>query len=145
MDIRQPVSSIMTRELTYVKGNTSVEDISKLFNTKKFHHLPVVDDDGAVIGMISQGDYFKLMDSMSIFETTLADVENKKMFRSLIASEIMVPKPYCFHETGSIESALHIFIENDFRALPVVDDGKIVGILTPIDIMKAILAAGINN
>ena len=142
MDIRQPVSAIMTREVTYVKTNTSVEEISRLFDTKKFHHLPVVDDEGIAIGMISEGDYFKLMDSMSIFETTSADHENKKMFRSLIAAEIMVPKPFSIHEDGSIESALRVFTENHFRALPVVNDGKIVGILTPIDIMKAMLIAG---
>ena len=145
MDIRQPVSSIMTRELTYVKAHTSVEEISRLFNSKKFHHLPVVDNDGAAIGMISEGDYFKLMDSMSIFETTSSSIENQKMFRSLIAEEIMVPKPYCIHESASIESALQVFTENHFRALPVVAEGRIVGILTPVDIMRAMLNSAVPD
>lgn len=139
MDIRQPVKNIMTRNLTYVKLNTNVEEIAEIFEREQFHHLPVLDDSGEVAGMISKSDYFKLMDSMSIFNTDGAKKLNLKMFRTLLASEIMAKRAACIHEDASIESAIQIFIENRYRALPVVADEKIVGMLTPIDIMKHLL------
>lgn len=139
MDIRQPIKNIMTRNLTYVRMDTSVEEISKIFETEEFHHLPVVDQDGQVAGMISKSDYFKLMDSMSIFNTTGSQMENKKMFKTLLAGEIMNARAACIHEDASVESAIQIFVENRFRALPVVAEDKIIGIVTPVDVMKEVL------
>lgn len=139
MDIRQPVKNIMTRNLVYVRMDTSVEEISKIFETEEFHHLPVVDNEGEVAGMISKSDYFKLMDSMSIFNTTGSQMENKKMFKTLLAGEIMNARAACIHEDASVESAVRIFVENRFRALPVVVDEKIVGMVTPVDVMKEVL------
>lgn len=136
MDIRQPVKNIMTRSLTYVKPNTSLSAVAEIFENQTFHHVPVLDDEGEVVGMVSKSDYFKLLDNMSIFNTRMSQVENDKLFRSLLVADFMSAGPTCVHEDASVESAIQVFIENRFRALPVVSDSKMVGMVTPIDILK---------
>lgn len=129
----------MTKGLTYVMPNTSLGAIAELFESRTFHHLPVLDEESEVVGMVSKSDYYKLMDNMSIFNTKTSEIENKRLFNSLLVGDFMSARPTCVHEDASLESAIQVFIENRFRALPVVSDKKIVGILTPIDIMKKML------
>ena len=139
MDIRQPVKNLMTRSLTYVKPDTSLGAVAEIFENKDFHHVPVLDNKGEVIGMVSKSDYLKLLDNMSTFNTRMSEVENEKLFRSLLVGDFMSARPTCVHEDASVESAIQVFVENQFRALPVVSDSKLVGIVTPIDIMGQML------
>ena len=60
------------------------------------------------------------------------------MFEALTAKDVMSPTPVCILHSASIASAINIFLENKFHALPVVQNGSCVGIITPFDILKYI-------
>ena len=65
--------------------------------------------------------------------------ENDKIFRSVLAKEIMTKSPFCMEESESISSAVDVFIKNKIRAILVVKDGKLTGLITPIDILKSVV------
>lgn len=139
MDLLQPISTIMTRNIKVVPSNASLTQISEIFDNVDFHHIPVVDKEGNVDGMISKDVYFQLMDKMTFFNTASSKKENQKFFNSILARDIMGLRPTCIHETASIKSAINIFITTHLRALPVVSEGMITGIVTPTDIMNGLL------
>ena len=55
----QPVSSIMTADVVTCRGDTAVEDLMRTMTDRRIRHVPVVDDDGTVIGIVSIGDVVK--------------------------------------------------------------------------------------
>ena len=55
----QPVSSIMTADVVTCRGDTAVEDLMRTMTDRRIRHVPVVDDDGTVVGIVSIGDVVK--------------------------------------------------------------------------------------
>ena len=55
----QPVSSIMTAEVVTCRGDTAIEDLMRTMTDRRIRHVPVVDDDGALVGIVSIGDVVK--------------------------------------------------------------------------------------
>lgn len=50
------IEQVMTTKLTYINPNTSLDDTRSIFKTKRIRHLPVIDDSGKLVGVISIGD-----------------------------------------------------------------------------------------
>jgi CBS domain-containing protein len=55
----RPVSSIMTADVVTCRRDTTVEDLMRLMTDRRIRHVPVVDDDGALVGIVSIGDVVK--------------------------------------------------------------------------------------
>lgn len=130
------VRTIMTTELVTVHHNTSMLQIREYFETNHFHHLPVLDDDGKVIGMISRLDYNMILDHFTVFGVAKAERTNERFLGALVAKDILSGKVVKINADDSIEEAVRIFLENLFHALPVLDAGELVGIVTTYDLLK---------
>jgi CBS domain-containing protein len=126
----------MTTELVTVHLNTSMLQIKEYFETNHFHHLPVLDDDGKVMGMISRLDYNMILDHFTVFGVAKAERTNERFLGALVAKDILSGKVVKIDAEDSIEEAVRIFLENLFHALPVLDRGKLVGIVTTYDLLK---------
>jgi predicted transcriptional regulator len=68
-----------------------------------------------------------------------SQVQNEKFFRSILAKEIMSLDPVCMEENNTIGDAVEVFIKNKIHAIIVCREGKICGIVTPIDILKSVV------
>jgi CBS domain-containing protein len=132
MNPNRPVSSIMARELVTVKPNDPITHIHNLFEQHSFHHLPVVEQ-GKLIGIISKADYLKIKHMLSISwdGATMA----QEWYAGICARDIMTAGPLCIDSSDSIGLAADIFKANQFHALPVLDDGRLIGILTSHDLL----------
>ncbi len=96
------------------------------------HHLPIVDN-GQLTGIISTNDVMR-----AYHEATekLNDHSDEAYNDAFKISDIMTKDPINVAPETSVEHAIRIFNENDFQALPIVDLGKLVGILTIKDLVN---------
>ncbi len=147
MDIilNKTLQSIMTKDVKTVGPLCLGTEIAEIFNTQKFHHLPVVDEENTAIGIISAADYKQLQHHFTRLQIARSDRENEKIMRSILAKEIMTEDPYCMDENSSIADAVEIFIKNDIHSIIVEREGKIAGIVTPIDILKSVVGPALIN
>jgi acetoin utilization protein AcuB len=134
------VSEIMTTDLITISPNQTMEEVERIFEENSINHLPVVDEDNTILGMISKSDVYRVSYGLSVFHNKYKKVYNKSLFRSLLVSDVMTEKLATLAADKSIGVAIGIFKENLFRAIPICEDEKIIGIVTPIDIISKCVA-----
>jgi len=137
MNTFREISTLMTghKALVTVSPTDSLLRIKEIFDTHTFHHIPVVRY-REVVGIISKNDFEHFMGGSSLYDDDR--FFNETRLKRATAEEIMTTRLGKVESTDRINVALEIFIINRFHALPVVDDGELVGIITPFDILKAL-------
>lgn len=136
MNVLTPVSKIMTDKVYTVAPEEPLEVVKELFDTHRFHHIPVVRE-RKVVGIISKSDFVAFCSGLS--KNYEARFITETLMRAHHAEEIMTAKTAKISPDDRIAVAVEIFKENLFHALPVVDDaGELVGIVTTHDIIVAL-------
>jgi len=137
MNIFAPISSIMTdhKHLITVDPEDTITKVKEIFESHKFHHIPVVHF-REIVGIVSRSDFEHFMGGASHYEEDRF-VNELRLERTKVA-DIMIRRLGKVAPDDRINVALEIFLINRFHALPVVEDGDLVGILTPFDIMEAL-------
>lgn len=132
----QPVSSLMSTHLVTVAPEDNLVKVRGIFDSHSFHHLPVVKDK-EIVGLISRTDFEHYYGAAS---SAVDDhLVNEMRLKRTLAEDIMTKRLGKVEPDDRINVALEIFCMNRFHALPVVEGKELVGIITPYDIMKAIL------
>jgi acetoin utilization protein AcuB len=117
------VSSIMTSDLITVTPEDTLAEVYKIFRANRIHHLPVVKGK-KLVGILTTYDLFKLEKSLIDYGDTLV-------------KDVMTTKLATLDSDAKVGSAVLIFIENLFHAVPIVEnDGDLVGIVSTLDVMK---------
>ena len=131
-----PVSSAMTANPISVFKNSPLTVVFDLFQNNNIHHIPVLDEEGYVTGIISKSDILLLLDWGTKLKLPQSEDRNNWLMASNLAEDICQKRPITVKETDTLQYCVDIFIQNYFRSLPVVDDaGKLKGIITPFDLM----------
>ena len=126
------VSSIMTAKVVCVSPEQKLIDVKHIYEKRKFHHhIPVIKNE-KLVGMVS------LIDFMYRIKGAGLD-DNNKVYTELSVKDIMTAKPKFSSSSASVEEVARKFAEGKFNALPIVDDGKVVGIVTTVDVIKFFL------
>lgn len=137
------VGRIMHTELITVSPTTSLEDASILVKKKKIDHLPVINDSGKLVGILSDRDLKQYWASPA---TTLSNHELNYLLQQVIVEMIMITPVITITPNTTIERAALIMQENDINALPVMENDELVGIITSTDVMGVLLSAiGISD
>lgn len=110
-----------------VKPSTTLSDAVNILLSKKLSGLPVVDDHGTVIGFVSEQDCIRSMLSDSYF------CENTKL-----VDDVMITAPLVVDSHESVVQVAEKMISNKLRVYPVVDQGKLIGLITRADVLKAL-------
>ncbi|HNB62800.1 MAG TPA: CBS domain-containing protein [Saprospiraceae bacterium] len=120
--MNEPLSGIMSTNLITVSPGDKLSVVKDLFRGKRIHHIPVVQN-GKLVGLITTADLLWL---------------NRKHeeYDSILVSEIMTTKLATLEPTDKIGSAAELFLLNHFHAIPVVEDGTLIGIVTSFDVLK---------
>jgi CBS domain-containing protein len=129
------VSEIMTRYLITVTPNTTLDKINALFEQHDFHHLPVVTGE-RLVGILSRTDLDRVSSCVDLFHSKANELYNEKLFKSLLAEEVMTPKAVVLAPDDSVGYAAILFARNTFHALPVVVGEKLVGMVTTFDLIN---------
>ena len=126
----------MTSRVVTIEMDDSLQVIQEVFRKVKFHHLVVVDE-GKIVGIISDRDFFK---AISPFVNTISETVRDRATLEKRAHQIMSRNPLTVPKTCLIEHAAQTMLKRGVSCLPVTNaDGMVKGILTWKDIFKAFL------
>ncbi|SOD13088.1 CBS domain-containing protein [Pedobacter xixiisoli] len=136
MKQRVPISEIMTKNLVIAHVTDSLKHISTLLKENNIKHLPVVSG-RSLVGVISKTDILRLS-----FADIYEGQENvdETVFEMLRTEQVMVHNPTTVDVHDTVKEVADMMSKVEFHALPVLDEGKIVGIISTTDLIKYLLA-----
>jgi len=121
----------MSTDVASVNITQSIKDVSELIEARNIRHVPVVSGD-EVIGMMSKTDLQKI----SFVNNTDGDNVSTAMYDILSIEQVMTKDLMTVQSSDTIHRVADILSENEFHALPVVEEKKLVGIVTTTDLIK---------
>ena len=130
------VGERMSHPVITVSPNTPMQEAHKLMRDEKIRRLPVVDDRGKLIGIVSESD---LLHASPSDATSLSVWEMNYMLSKVTVKKIMTRDVITAHTNTPLEDAARNMVDNKIGGLPVVMDGKVVGIITETDLFKIFL------
>lgn len=131
------VANWMTRDVLTLTPDRSMMKASKLMKDKSVSCLPVVDEDGKLVGIVSDRD---IKDASPSKATTLDMHELYYLLSEVKIKDIMTKKVITIREDETVEKAATLMLENHFGSLPVVDEaGRVIGIMTDTDVFKVLV------
>lgn len=131
-----PVSEIMTRNIIALNRDDDLETAEMLFKRNKIRHIPVVAEE-VIIGMLSYTDLLRISFADAVYETE--EEVDTLVYNMFTIDQVMVKNVVTVPSTATIKEVAKILAENEFHALPVVDEGRLVGIVTTTDLINYLL------
>ncbi len=123
---------LMSQQVIVAKENTNAEQISSRLLAGEFNGVPVVDDNGAVIGIVTALDILKAL-------------QGGKKLNTMLARDIMTPNPSTIKRDTPLEEIIRILVEKEIVLVPVVEDNnnnKLIGVVARLDILREKLNEG---
>jgi predicted transcriptional regulator len=114
---------VMTRPVVSARKNASARDIALQVLSGLYSGMPVTDDSGRVIGVVTEFDL-------------LCKVREGKELVKLTAEDVMTKTPVTVDAGKALEDVLNIMIENNIIRIPVTDEGRLVGVIARCDILR---------
>ncbi|TEU11564.1 MAG: CBS domain-containing protein [Anaerolineales bacterium] len=130
------VGERMTKDTIVVRDDTPIDEAMKLMRDNKVRRLPVLNNKGALVGMVSERDLLYVSPSPA---TSLSIHEIHYLVSRITVGEIMTEDVITVSESAPLEEAARIMADNKIGGLPVVSDGELVGIITETDLFKIFL------
>lgn len=140
---------IMTRNVITASPDTTVEELGRLFLEKDVSGVPVVDENGNLAGIVTENDLIttnrrvhiptilRLFDAFIPLGTSRLEAEIKRMAATTVG-DIYTRNVLTADEDMSIEDIATIMTEEKIHLLPVLKEGKLVGIIGKRDVIKGI-------
>ncbi|MEW6719138.1 MAG: CBS and ACT domain-containing protein [Thermodesulfobacteriota bacterium] len=137
------VANRMKPAPVFVDEGDSMKKAMDLLKEHEIRHLPVLKDGDKLVGILSERDIKQASPSSA---TALEIREIFYLLDKIKVKQIMTRRPYTVSSTTPIEEAALIIREKKIGCLPVVDNGKLVGIITETDIIDAFIdGMGVNG
>ena len=131
-----PVSTIMTKDVITLHNYDSLELAELLFKTHHIRHIPVVRGE-AIIGMLSYTDLLRISFADAIDEDE--DFVDTVVYNMFTIGQVMAKSLISVSPKTTIKEVAEILSKKEFHAIPVIDDKKLVGIVTTTDLINYLL------
>ena len=132
-----PVSTIMSTQLIILNTTDSLEKAEHLFKKHKIRHIPVIEGPNKIVGMLSLTDLLRISFADGAYEEE-DDIESV-VYEMFTLSQVMAKKIKAVSPQTSIKEVAELLAAREFHAVPVVDQGDLVGIVTTTDLIKYLL------
>ncbi len=142
---------IMTSPAITIGPDADITEAAKILLDRDINGLPVVDDSGRVVGIICQSDLVRMQKSLpipSLFTlldgfvplstTALLETEVKRIAASKVA-DAMTRKVESISPDTGVDVIATLMVDKQFHTLPVVDQGRLVGVVGKRDILRTLL------
>jgi CBS-domain-containing membrane protein len=141
---------IMTRDVVTVKPETSIEELASLLVKNEISGVPVVDDAGSLFGIVTENDLISrnkrlhiptvvsFLDAAIYLESSRKFEEEVKRVAATKVGDICVRKVVTITEDTAVVDIATIMAEKKVHLLPVIEAGKVVGIVGKRDMVKAV-------
>jgi len=130
------VRDIMIPAVQTLGRNDELLLADQVMTQKNFRHLPVLDEDRGVVGILSQRDMFRGALAKALGYGTVAQ---EKMMASLPIKEVMTTDVITIRPDAPVATAAALMLQHQIGCLPVIDAGKLVGIVTESDFVALAL------
>ncbi|BAT56334.1 hypothetical protein NOS3756_53380 [Nostoc sp. NIES-3756] len=148
------VADVMSHNPVVVKPETPLQEAIKILAERRISGLPVVDNDGKLLGIISETDlmwqetgvtppaYIMFLDSVIYLQNPTAYDRDLHKALGQTVGEVMSKNPVTITPEESVKQAAQLMHDRKIHRLPVLDDaGQVIGILTRGDIIRAMAAS----
>ena len=136
MKKRTPVSAIMTSDVITLNYNDDLTTAEMLFKSNHIRHIPVVNDNH-VVGMLSYTDLLRISFADAVDEEEhMVDTVVYNMFT---IEQVMAKNLIKVSSDTLIKDVAETLSTNEFHAMPVIDDGELVGIVTTTDLINYLI------
>ena len=148
------VRDVMNPNPTTVTADTPVEEVVRLLAEHELPGVPVVDSTGDCIGIVTESDlviaddegdlrlphYIQLFGGLVFLEPLKHFEERLHKAFAATAGEMMTPNPVTVEADDPVRKAARLIAETGHNRLPVEDDGRLVGVVTRADVLRALAA-----
>lgn len=129
------IAEIMTSPVISVNCEAHFREVVKIFQEKRVRHIPIVNKESEVVGIMSQRDLYKLQpphkneDGVWVYDMDVID--------GFILSNVMTANPFTLFGKSTLAEAIGPMVRNKYGCIPIVDDKKkLCGIITQYDMLK---------
>ncbi|NNC50300.1 MAG: CBS domain-containing protein [Flaviramulus sp.] len=136
MKKRTPISEIMTSDVITLNNSDTLETAELLFKKNKIRHIPVVSGD-KIKGILSYTDLLRISFADAIDEEE--DTVDTVVYNMFTIEQVMAKNVISVSSDTLIKEVAQIFANKEFHALPVVDNKKLVGIVTTTDLINYLI------
>lgn len=123
----------MTPNPVTITVQETLQGAMELMLMKHIRHLPVTNGHGELVGLVTDRDLRRVAPSPVFKSPAIPD----DVMEQASVERVMVRAPTTIDAGADVREAVNVFVDKKYGALPVLEGGKLVGILTPIDIMRA--------
>ncbi len=126
----------MTTDVITLSNKDSLDTAEMLFKTNCIRHIPVVRED-RIIGMLSYTDLLRISFADAVYEDE--ETVDTIVYNMFSIEQVMAKNLISVSSNASIKEVAEILSKKEFHALPVIDDNKLVGIVTTTDLINYLL------
>jgi CBS domain-containing protein len=129
------VRDLMTRSVRTLGRNDKLSAADALMRNERIRHLPVVDENGRLAGIVSQRDLFfnALVQALGFGSAT-----HDRMLSTIMVKEVMTENVVTTTPETLVTDAARAMVDRKIGCLPVVDGDALIGILSESDIVSAV-------
>lgn len=128
------VRELMTTDVATIGRNDELTIGDDIMKMKRLRHLPVVEE-GRLVGMLTQRDLFHAALSTAL---NFGEKAQKEFLKTVVVKEVMTEEVLTIDPGADVKKAARLLIEHKIGCLPVVENGKLVGLVTETDLLRVI-------
>jgi len=138
------VKEIMTKEVITVSPDASLKEIGEILKEKRISGIPVVDENGNVVGIVTLTDLLRILDQIykwkemekRVAGLKLSEMREEEKSKAKVR-DIMTKDVFTISEDGTIDDVMRMMFGKGIHTIPVIKDGKLVGIMGKRDLVDA--------
>lgn len=145
------VKDVITRNVISVDPGETIFNAARLMLQHRISGLPVVDKGGELVGIVTEGDFLRRSElgtqrqrpkwlELIVGPGRLAEEYARTSGRKI--NEVMTTKPCTVSEDDSLESVVDLMERHQVKRLPVIRDGRVIGIVSRANLMHALMSLG---
>lgn len=144
---------IMQAEVVTIGPEATVRELADLLATHRISGVPVVGSDGGVVGVVTEGDiilqdaglyfphYIQFLDSTIYLESVRKFEERFRRTFGTKVADVMSPEVVSIAPDASVYDVATLMADSSVNRVPVIEGGRLVGIITRADVVRAIASA----
>ncbi|HEX5417522.1 MAG TPA: CBS domain-containing protein [Chloroflexota bacterium] len=145
------VSALMSRPVITVRPDTSVAEVARTLLDHQISGVPVIEADGRIAGMVTESDlvvqnanvhfptFLQILDARIYLTSPYRFEEELRRALGTTAQDVMTRHVWSVRPEDDISNAATLMVDHGINQIPVIADGKLVGIVARSDIIRHIL------
>lgn len=144
-------ADIMTAKVVTLSPETDIAQAAQVLLDNGINGAPVVDNENRLVGILCQSDLvaqqkrlpvptiFTLLDGYITLSSSKQIDKQIRKIAALTVSEAMTPDPVSVGPENTLETIASLMVDNGFHTLPVVEEGRLVGVIGKEDVLRTLL------